>query len=509
MRVRVLGRVLLFGLVVVMLLCAGGAGLIGWVWSRAALSTAGEVNFTNQLAVPPLAKSRLDSQGRRVFDLTAQQGRHDFGNGPIDTWGFNGDYLGPTLRAERGERVLVNVRNRLSEQTTVHWHGMHLPAKMDGGPHQMVAPGDTWSPTWKLDQPAATLWYHPHPHGETAKHVYRGLAGMFIVDDPKTSADLPDEYGADDIPVIVQDKKLRDDELDDSPNFMGGVGILGDTIAVNGTVAPYLDVTTERVRLRLLNGSTARVYDFGFADEREFDLVGTDGGLLQAPHRTSRITLSPGERAEIVVTMRAGERTVVRSFPPSLGLDGFSGRFVGGDDTLDVMELRAAKRLADSPETPRRLVDTPRMDPADAAQRRSFRLSGHNINGQKMAMGRIDATVEKGTAEVWNVVNNDGAPHSFHVHDVQFQVLSLDGAAPPPQLSGWKDTLYLPPQRQFQIIMRFTDYADPAAPYMYHCHVLFHEDAGMMGQFVVVEPGQRPQPPSGDGQGDSHSGHGG
>lgn len=502
MTVRLLRRVLLFGFVATVLLSAGGAGAVGWLWSRAELSTAGEVEFANRLAVPALAPSGIDGEGRRVFDLKAGEGRHDFGDGAVETWGFNGDYLGPTLRAKRGERVVVNVRNDLAEQTSVHWHGMHLPARMDGGPHQPVRPGETWSPTWRIDQPAATLWYHPHPHGETARHVYRGLAGMFILDDPQTSAGLPQHYGVDDIPVIVQDKKFTGGRLDENPGGFGGVGILGDTIAVNGTVAPYLDVTTERIRLRLLNASNARVYHFGFADDRQFTLVGTDGGLLPAPHHTTRITLSPGERAEIVVTMRPGEHAVLRSFPPPLGLNGLSSRFSGGDDTLDILQLRAAGELAESPEVPQRLVDVPRMDPAGAAQRRSFRLSGHDINHRSMNMSRVDATVVKDTTEVWQVTNADGMPHSFHVHDVQFQVRTVDGLAPPARLSGWKDTLYLPPNVRFEIIMRFADYADPEAPYMFHCHVLYHEDAGMMGQFVVVEPGQQADTPEGD-----HGGH--
>ncbi|HEX6076524.1 MAG TPA: multicopper oxidase domain-containing protein [Micromonosporaceae bacterium] len=491
-----LRRVMVFGLLAVLLMCGVSAAGLGWLWSTSAVSTAGEVDFVNRLPVPPLAPSRVDGAGRRVFELTARRGRHDFGNGQMATWGFNGDYLGPTLRAERGERVLVKVRNRLGEATTVHWHGMHLPPEMDGGPHQVVPSGGTWTPSWRIDQPAATLWYHPHPHGETARHVYRGLAGMFIIDDPGTSApDLPHKYGVDDIPVIVQDKKFHRNALDETSNGLGGVGLLGDTIAVNGTVGPYLDVTTERVRLRLLNGSNARVYDFGFADRRRFALVGTDGGLLATPHHTTRVQLSPGERAEIVVSVRPGERAVLRSFPPRLGLDGRSGRFTGGADTFDVLQLRAAERLADRPEVPRRLVDVPPLDPDEAATRRVFRLRGQSINGDRMALNRVDTTVVKGTTEVWEITNSDGTPHSFHVHDVQFQVLSVAGREPPPELRGWKDTIYLRPQEPVEIAMRFTDYADPDTPYLYHCHVLFHEDQGMMGQFVVVEPGQLPGSP--------------
>jgi FtsP/CotA-like multicopper oxidase with cupredoxin domain len=484
--------------VAVVLLGGGAAAAVGVVWSRAATNTAGKVEFANPLAIPPLAPSEVDGEGRRVFDLIAGTGSHDFGQGAATpTWGFNSDYLGPTLRAERGEEVVVNVRNELAEDTSVHWHGMHLPAAMDGGPHQPVAPGETWSPTWRVDQPAATLWYHPHPHGETERHVYRGLAGMFIVDDEQAGAlELPSDYGVDDIPVVVQDKKFTGDgELDDSPGFLNEIGLLGDTVAVNGTVGPYLDVTTERVRLRLLNGSTARTYDFGFADDREFALIGTDGGLLAEPHRTDRIMLSPGERAEIVVSMAPGEEAVLRSTPPRLQL-GFPDRFVGGDDTLDILALRAASELAPSPAVPERLAEIPRLDPAGAARERSFRMSGRQINGEKMDMSRIDAAAELDTVEVWEITNAGGTTHNFHVHDVQFQVLTVDGAAPPPELAGWKDTVYLPPNQPVKIIMRFTDYTDPDVPYMYHCHLLRHEDRGMMGQFVVVEPGQQPGTPT-------------
>jgi len=468
--------------------------LTGLAWSRGAVDTAGKVDFVNQLKIPPLAESRTDAAGRRVFDLTAQPGETEFFPGvATGTWGVNGSYLGPTLRAERGQHVLVNVRNMLGEPTTVHWHGMHLPAHMDGGPHQLIKPGSSWSPQWRIDQPAATLWYHPHLHGATEDHVYRGLAGMFILDDPAAKGlPLPNVYGVDDLPVIVQDKRFtRGRQFDDADPLFSPTGILGTQILVNGTQAPYQSVTTERIRLRLLNASTARIYSFGLSDDRPFVLIGTDGGLLPAPLQTQRVQLSPGERAEIVVSMRPGDRSVLRSYPPELGTDFWNERFGGGDDTLDVLELRAAEHLQPSPPVPDKLVQTPRLAEASAAMTRQFDLSGHAINGKSMQMGRIDATVTKGTTEVWEVTNSSGTPHNFHVHDVRFQVLDVDGAQPPPHLSGWKDTLYLTPNRKFRIIASFSDYADPDNPYMFHCHVLRHEDRGMMGQFVVVDPGQR------------------
>jgi bilirubin oxidase len=475
-----------------------GCGIVEGVRGRQ-VSTVGEVEFSQQLVIPPLAESTVDGQGRRVFDLTVQAGQSEFTPGQsTDTLGMNSDYLGPTLRARRGEHVQINVHNALDEITTMHWHGMHLPAEADGGPHQQIDPGGTWSPGWQVDQPAATLWYHPHPHGETETHVYRGLAGMFILDDDvEAGLDLPRDYGVDDIPVIVQDKTFDDDGQLIEGNRQHP-GMLGNTLLVNGTVGPYHEVGHKRVRLRLLNGSTARTYSFGFSDDRDFALIGTDGGLLTEPHRTDRIRLSPGERAEIVLTMQPDEDVVLRSYPPELGADGTTNRQAGGEDSFDVLELRAGAILESSPPVPDRLVDIPRLDPGDASETRQFELRSRTINGEQMDMNRIDEVVTVGRSEIWEVENGHGQIHNFHIHDVQFQVLDIDGELPPPELAGWKDTVFLPPRTTIRLIMRFTDYADPSTPYMFHCHLLRHEDRGLMGQFVVVEPGQEPALPGYD-----------
>ncbi|HSI80976.1 MAG TPA: multicopper oxidase domain-containing protein [Solirubrobacterales bacterium] len=473
------------------------------------VDTIGEVPFENRLAIPPLADSELDSEGRRVFTLTAEPGERALRpGGSTETWGFNGSYLGPTLRATRGEEVRVDFENGLDEATTVHWHGMHLPADADGGPHQIVEPGETWTPSWEIDQPAATLWYHPHLHGDTEAHVYRGLAGMFILDDSEEAElDLPREYGVDDVPVIVQDKLFAEDGslVEDDREELG---ILGDTVLVNGTYGPFLDVSTERVRLRLLNGSTARTYDFGFSGGRDFALIATDGGLLERPAELDRIQLSPGERAEIVVTIEPRERVVLRSYPPDLEPGSDTSREDGGEDSFDVLQLRAAAELDPSAAVPSELADVSELDPGDAAVTREFELRSRRINGEEMDIERIDEVVEVDTTEVWEVENGHGQPHTFHVHDVQFQVLDVDGEDPPPDLSGWKDTIQLPPGMPVRLIMRFEDYADPDAPYMYHCHLLRHEDEGMMAQFVVVEPGEDAAAPPAHGEIGHNQDHG-
>ena len=467
-----------------------GAALL--VWSSARTSTVGELEFANRLAIPPLAEPHVDAEGRRVFDLELKQGVSELLPGQeTETWGANGPHLGPTLHASRGDKVMPRVFNGLGEETTtIHWHGMHLPAAADGGPHQTIEPGATWSPRWTIDQPATTLWYHPHPNGETEDHIYRGLAGMFILTDPATDElALPDDYGADDIPLIVQDKKLNDDgSLDFSKGPISPTGLLGDEILVNGTHDPHLEISDERVRLRLLNASGARVYNIGFADGREFDLIATDGGLLEAPARLDRIQLSAGERAEIVVEFEPGEEAVLRSFEPDLGMNFFEGRFAGADDSFDLLQIRAADVLAQAPELPERLVDQPPLTEVEEAQVRRFELSGQgSINERSMDMERIDEVVWKGATEVWEVENATGTAHNFHPHDVRFRVLELAGGPPPAHLEGLKDTVFVPPNESVRLLIEFGDYTDPELPYMFHCHVLQHEDRGMMGQYTVVE----------------------
>ncbi|ANJ26860.1 multicopper oxidase family protein [Agromyces aureus] len=459
------------------------------------VDTVGEVDFDTPLAIPPLAESHVDADGTRVFALDARAGSTEFAPGVAsESWGFNGTYLGPTLVADRGEHVRVDVTNSLDEPTTVHWHGMHLPAAMDGGPHQMVAPDASWSPEWTIDQPAATLWYHPHPHGETEAHVAKGLAGMFVLhDEAERALGLPGEYGVDDVPVIVQDAGFSADGAREDPQ-RGYAGGLGDEVLVNGTRGPYLDATTELVRLRLLNASTARTYAFTWGDARPIELIATDGGLLEASVALDHVRLSPGERAEVLLRLAPGERVVLQSRMTAeiAGLESVVASMNGGADAFDVLEVRAAEELQPAASAPTELASIDDFDPAEVVTTRRFELGdSFEINGEAMDMGRIDETVTVNTLERWIVENTNAVPHSFHVHDVQFRIASIDGEAPPAELAGWKDTIFTEPETTYELLMRFDDYADPSTPYMYHCHLLWHEDQGMMGQFAVVEPGQR------------------
>jgi len=489
------------------------SGYAGYQWSRMDITNSGKVQFAQPLAIPPVIDLEPDRDGRATPELDIRPGVSSFVPGSsTPTWGINGTYLGPTLRGKRGTTVAPRITNNLPEITTLHWHGMELPARADGGPHQMIDPGGTWMPEWMIDQPAATLWYHPHPHGTTRQHVYRGLAGLFLVEDDQPTG-LPDTYGVDDIPLIVQDKRFSGDgSLDESEldfSIINSLGLLGDTILVNGTWGPVLDIRDELVRFRILNGSNARIYDFAFTDQREFQVIAADSGYLPAPVTVNHVQLSPGERSEIVVKFTPGESVLLRSQPPDLGTMPLYGRVIGGDDQFDVLLIRAASSLRPSRVIPASLPAPPPIPQTGTLPERSFSLGTRSINGDKVDMDRIDFVVPLGTPETWKIKNAQGIPHNFHVHNAMFQVLDIDGHPPPPALAGFKDTVYVPPLQTVRFAVQFGQFADPFTPYMVHCHLLAHEDSGMMLQFVMVEPGTEDQvnrqlPPSSPASGQHH-----
>jgi FtsP/CotA-like multicopper oxidase with cupredoxin domain len=234
----------------------------------------------------------------RLFELSVQTGQVAFDPGrSASTLGINGPYLGPTLRASIGDTVAFNIGNTLSEATALHRHGMHLPATMDGNPHQQIAPGGLWQPAWTIRQEAATLWYHAHTMGQTRAQVSRGLAGMFIIDDDSPGHAAPSTYGVNDLALILQDY------------FFGGAQIL-----VNGGLTPRFVSTQPRLRLRLLNATNQQILRLGFAGDPPFHQVASDGGLLNAPVQLTRVTLGPAERVEISVDL-SDTLLVLQHFP--------------------------------------------------------------------------------------------------------------------------------------------------------------------------------------------------
>ncbi len=442
-------------------------------------------NSQNMLFIPPILIDNKPGNSFTDLELVVNKSTTEFIKGiKTETYGYNGNYLGPTIRVSKGEHVNVRVINKLAEETTVHWHGLLVDGEMDGGPHQMILSENEWNPSFVIDQPAATLWYHAHPVHKTGNQVYKGLAGLFIIDDENTEKlNLPDNYGINDIPLIVQDKRFAQDGTLLYKTTMMDImqGMLGNTALVNGIIDPVVEVGTVKTRFRILNGANARTFEFSLSDGSSFHQIASDGGLLEAPVQMKVLRLSPGERAEIIIDF---SRYSV-------------GKVISLQSTgVKIIDFAVARKETDMTTLPEKLATIPKIEASNAVKTRTFDLMGMglmvNINGKQMDMSRIDETVRFGDIEIWEIRNvmtgmgmgmGGNVAHPFHYHGVQFQVLSRDGRPPPLNERGWKDTVLIQPNETVRVIATFSN----KGLYMYHCHILEHEDAGMMGQFEVKE----------------------
>ncbi len=463
------------------------------------------VQGSNALNVPALQQGTL-IHGQRVYTLTAMSGETQFLPGlQTPTNGYNGSFLGPTLVMTTGEVISVSVTNLLTEATTVHWHGLHLPGKMDGGPHQGIQPGTVWRPTFTMLNQASTPWYHPHPHvmegvqatmanmvhtASTGDQVYSGLAGMILVRDQASAAlNLPHTYGVDEFPIVVQDRNFNaDGSFRPYPVLQNHDLHKGDYFLINGTLAGNLSVPAQMVRLHLLNGSNARFYKLGFSDNRNFYQIASDNALLNQPVQRNRLTIGPGERMEIVVDLHdLQDKTLYFvhygeeiDAPPQIADDYDVANLI-------LFSLHGAAPTANPVTTlPTTLNHIVRLDRSQAVITRTLLLNiPPSINFKTFNMDVINITSTLGTKEIWTIVNLSDEAHPLHIHDSPFQILTRNGEPPPDYESGWKDTVIVPPLQKVELIKDFSNYADPDGPFMYHCHILDHEDKGMMGQFVI------------------------
>jgi cuproxidase len=453
-----------------------------------------------RLPIPRLIDA--NRQGN-VVKLRAALASHEFYRGkPTRTLGYSAPILGPVLRFRRGDRIEMSVENALEAPTTVHWHGLLVPGDADGGPQSKIEPGATWRGTLSIDQPAATLWYHPHPHHDTARQTYLGLSGLIIVDDGDHLG-LPHDYGVDDLPVIIQDRTFGSDgSLDYDVDELGVIyGVRGDTVIVNGAIEPIANVPAGWVRLRLLNGANAQNFDLRFRDRRVFHVIASDGGLLARPVPMTRLRISPAERFEILVDFSNGKPALLETGPDEvMGIFGAISEEHTGD-FVPVIRFEPTTAVARVRHAPSRLADPEAIDPSSAVEHRQFALN-NGVCGQRMGMSgptnmpaiigingrthdpsRIDVETRLGTSEVWEVTSV-GMAHPFHVHGALFRVLSLDDKPPPDHLAGWKDVVLV--EGTARLLVKFTKPASREHPFMYHCHILEHEDAGMMGQYTCT-----------------------
>ena len=474
----------------------------------------------------PLPIPRLvDLVDGETFELVAEATTHAFRkDAPVAAIGYGGTYLGPALRLTRGTTPKIRLVNRLVRPTNLHWHGLLVAGRFDGATSPGIARDAIWETELAVDQPAATLWYHAHVHGRTARDVHDGLAGLLLVEDGTAARlGLPSTWGVDDIPLVLQDRRF--DEAgrplyDDTPASIEH-GFHGPTMIVNGVTDAVARVPQRLVRLRLLNAASARDFRLAFEDQRGFRLIATDAGFLAEPAELSLLVLSPGERAEILVDFTEGGGTLLTATDEHEHRSG--AQIANLPDVIDrpakivvfetVKDKEASAtppaRLADLPPLPRTTGDLTRrrfelrvrpnlaahdlhgaghgsmthgtsaLDGTAAAPEPPLRLT---INDRTYAPGRIDDRVRLGTTEVWEIVTPDMA-HPFHIHGAQFRVLSEDGDTPKVWNRGLKDTVRV--ENSVELLVYFDRPAEAAAPFLYHCHLLEHEDGGMMGTFTV------------------------
>jgi len=419
------------------------------------------------------------------------------------TGGINGKFWGPTLFFNAGDTVHLHVQNNLNDSTTIHWHGMHLPAVMDGGPHQVIPPGALWQPYWEVKNKAATYWYHPHLHEMTLEHLTKGIGGFIIVRDAEEAAlALPRTYGIDDIPLVFTSRRY-----DASNQFVTQNTAYGDYLLANGTPDAEVTLPAQFVRLRILNAEIERGYDIGFSDNRNFYIIANDGGLLEAPVMVNRVKVNVGERVEILVDLsdeapgsaldlKAYNAGQAFGFPG--GEPGINGEFGSllNNVNFNMLHINVSATTPNAiTQIPAALASNIYPSTADVSLTRNLAITGGQVtvpftfDNTPFVLSTINKQVNLNATEKWTVTNNNIFGHTFHIHDVQFKIVERNGqtASVGTHEQGWKDVMYVPRGESVSFIAKFEDYADAEHPFMYHCHFSNHEDDGMMGQFVVQD----------------------
>jgi len=450
--------------------------------------SSGVASFSLPLRIPPVLAPTSSTSTADYYDMQIRQTTVSILPGKSTTiLGYNGMTPGPTIRARVGRPTVVNFYNGLpattvagtAGQCVTHLHGGHVPGSEDGFPTDYVAPGTNRTHTYPNNQLPTTLWYHDHCMDVTGPHVWYGLAGFYLLTDATEDAlNLPS--GAYEIPLVIQDRNF---------NAAGGLvytknmnGETGNAVLVNGVVQPYLNVASRKYRLRVLNGSNARAYRLALSNGAAFRVIGMEGGLLPAPVSVTALTLYPAERADLIVDFTgaaAGTNVTL-----------LNTNVASTNTTYNVMRFRVTDTDDVDPSVvPATLRPLTRLSTAQAVTTRSFTLSGGmmggawTINGAQFDENTAIAKPKVNTVEIWSFSNRSMLNHPIHVHQTQFQILDINGAAPPATHAGWKDVVVVPAMGTARIIARFADYT---GRFVMHCHILEHEDMAMMARYDVV-----------------------
>ncbi|MEO7260647.1 MAG: multicopper oxidase domain-containing protein [Jatrophihabitantaceae bacterium] len=429
--------------------------------------------FTVAMPIPQVLRPTRTSHHTDHYDIDIREADVELVPGlTTSAYTYNGQFPGPTIRARTGRPVSVRYHNKLQTDANVHLHGGHTPADSDGHPMALIAPGAYRDYTYPNKQQGTALWYHDHSHGNEAEHVYRGLHGFYLIeDDHERRLGLPS--GKYDVPIM-----LRNIALDDT-----GAMVLGDPndrpiVLANGKQQPHFSVAARKYRFRLLNASNLAVFTLTLPGGQLIQ-VGSDGGLLPAPVRRSQLTISSGERVDLVIDFSR--------FP--VGTQLFLTEATAGA----ILRFDVGRATHDNSRLPARLRALPPL--ATATVHRDVTLSfdlvsevpAALVNGKSYDPDRVDFTVKRGATEIWQVTNGDGQygiHHNFHMHLVQFRVLDRNGQPPTADDRGLKDTVPIAPGESVRLQAHFTEYL---GEYVYHCHVLEHSSFGMMATMNIVK----------------------
>jgi FtsP/CotA-like multicopper oxidase with cupredoxin domain len=441
-----------------------------------------------ELAAPPILENVSSAPHTVEVTITAAPTRLSLVPGThSDAFAYNGRVPGPTLEVREGDKVIVHFRNNLPVPTTIHWHGVHIPVDADGSPFYPVPPGGTYDYVFPVQRgTAGTYWYHPHPDHASGYQIAKGLFGAIII----RAADDPLPASFTEKVLILADNRFSPDgaidvhqmhsaEMMTSPmkNIDEVNGREGNILFVNGQVMPKLMIRSGEVqRWRIINASAARVYRLSLKGQA-FLHVGDDGGLFEKPIETKEIVLANSERVEVLVrgTGAPGTQTVLQALP----YDRYVPQTRPNDwnTTQDLLQVQYTNEKPVGPfAIPAKLRVIPVLDTAQATATRVMSMSQGFINGRAMDMARVDVSSKLGATEIWEIENLVGMDHPFHLHGFQFQLLDRNGV--PVTYRSWKDTINVPKHETARFIVRYSDYP---GKWMFHCHILDHEDMGMMG----------------------------
>jgi FtsP/CotA-like multicopper oxidase with cupredoxin domain len=402
-----------------------------------------------------------------------------------EVFAYNGHVPGPTLDVREGDKVIVHFRNNLPEPTTVHWHGIHLPFESDGSPFHPIKPGESHDYEFTIRRgTAGTYWYHPHPDRRTGYAMGEGLFGAIIVraaDDPLPAV-MPEK-----LLILADNRFLPDGAVDfpDSSSTPAAVdeenGREGPVLFVNGQLNPTLSIRSGEVqRWRVINASAGRIYRLALTGHT-FVHVGSDGGLFEKPVEEKEILLTTGERVELLVrgSDAPGGKSVLEDLPYDRYMFQTRPRDWATTHNLLILETTNESPVQAVP-IPTALRKVVPLDTTKVTAVRTIVFSQGLINGKQMDMSRVDVSTHVGATEIWEIENVVGMDHPFHLHGFQFQVLDRNGVPEP--YVAWKDMLNIPKHSSARIIVRYDDYP---GRWMFHCHILDHEDHGMMGVLEV------------------------